>query len=123
MIAVCYQYGCAVADAPKEARQLSQEISNLNALLVSALGLSQTSSHLHLSDALVNCKDALEKVSQRLERHDHAEEQSRQRRAINRLRWPLDKKMTLELLTDIGRQKANLSLALDIVVAYVTAIC
>ena len=122
VIAACYKYGCAVADAPKEAQQLSQEISNLNALLVSALGLSQKlqeSKFLHLSEPLSSCKDALESVLHRLEKHDRRNEQHQ---IIKRLRWPLDQKVTMKLLADIERQKTNLSLALNIIVAYEAAL-
>ncbi|KAI1610467.1 hypothetical protein EDD36DRAFT_326771 [Exophiala viscosa] len=115
VISQCYRYGCAVSDAPKEAKRLVSEVTNLSGLLLGLQGLIRQDS-FPLQDVktiLEECKSSLTSLLSRLQSHSPETSKSTAERAIRRLLWPLRKSDTEELTSAIERQKASLSLALD----------
>ncbi|KAK4938758.1 hypothetical protein LTR10_020861 [Elasticomyces elasticus] len=115
VISQCYRYGCAVSDAPKEAKRLVSEVTSLSGLLVGLQGLVQQDDFPGQDVKLIlgECNISLSSLLSRLQSHSPENSKSTTERALRRLLWPLRKSDTEELTSSIGRQKASLSLALD----------
>ncbi|OQV01834.1 NACHT domain-containing protein [Cladophialophora immunda] len=115
VISQCYCYGCAVAEAPDEARRLVSEVTSLNGILLGVQGLAAQMNlpGYQLESPLKNCKLVLESVSTKLRKFSPGLSKSPGKRAINRLLWPLRKNETDELITAVERHKNSLSLSLN----------
>ncbi|OAP56492.1 hypothetical protein AYL99_09671 [Fonsecaea erecta] len=115
VISQCYCYGCAVAEAPDEARRLVSEVTSLNGILLGVQGLAAQTDlpEYQLASALRNCKLVLENVSTKLHKFSPISSKSPGKRAISRLLWPLRKNETEELITAVERHKTSLSLSLS----------
>ena len=115
VLSQCYMYGCAVANAPEEAKRLVSELTNLSGILVSIQGL-HTSKFISEKNGLIptlrECKDALQHALQRLESVNPQTKHSSLKWIRNRLLWPLERQDTLELLASVERQKSALNLSL-----------
>ncbi|OAL26726.1 hypothetical protein AYO22_04079 [Fonsecaea multimorphosa] len=115
VISQCYCYGCAVAEAPDEARRLVSEVTSLNGILLGVQGLA-TQMDLpvyQLESSLKNCKVVLDTVSTKLHKFSPNSSKSPGKRAISRLLWPLRKNETEELVSAVERHKNSLSLSLS----------
>jgi hypothetical protein len=112
----CYRYGCAVADAPNEARRLAAELTTLSGVLVGIQGLSSSAdgqlAEFDLSSILQACGQELQHISSHLEAVTAKDNHTSLRRTFNRLTWPLRRSETLELVATVERQKSTLSLAI-----------
>ncbi|EXJ53452.1 uncharacterized protein A1O5_13320 [Cladophialophora psammophila CBS 110553] len=115
VISQCYCYGCAVAEAPDEARRLVSEVTSLNGILLGVQGLAAQMDipEYQLESALKDCKLVLESVSTKLHMFSPASSKSPGKRAINRLLWPLRKNETQEFITAVERHKNSISLSLN----------
>jgi hypothetical protein len=114
VVATCYSYGCAVADAPKEAQSLKDETSSLAGLLagVQALSNSRMGADMNLPQVVDDCQRTLQKVLDRLKEHDPESSSKRILKRKARLLWPLHKDATMALIVDIERHKNALGIAL-----------
>jgi hypothetical protein len=115
VIGQCYRYGCAVSDAPKEAKRLVSEVTSLSGLLLAIQGLIQQDNFPDQDVTLIlkDCNVSLSSLLSRLRDYSTETSKSTTERAMRRLLWPLRKSDTEELTSAIERQKASLSLALD----------
>ncbi|KAH0839209.1 ankyrin repeat protein [Fonsecaea pedrosoi] len=115
IISQCYCYGCAVANAPDEARRLVSEVTSLNGILLGVRGVAAQVDlpEYQLESALKNCQVVLEKVSTKLQKFSLDSSKSSGKRAINRLLWPLRKNETEDLIAAVERHKNSLSLSLN----------
>ena len=114
IVATCYSYGSAVADAPAEAQSLTDEASSLAGLLagIQALSTSSASALVTLPQVLDDCQKTLQRVLDRLREHDPNGRLKRFERKKARVLWPLHRDTTRALLADVERQKNALSIAL-----------
>lgn len=117
VLGTCYRFGCAVADAPGEAKRLASELRNLSGVLVGIQGIKnhddgRITEH-KLSQLLAECRQTLQDVSRHLDTVGARASQPVLKRNFNRLAWPLRRDKTLELVVLIERQKNSLSLALE----------
>lgn len=116
VLSTCYIYVCEFAVAPNEARRLGTEVSAVAGLLVSVKAISASSEDQiavdNLQAVLDGCQQALQDVSDRLERHNPNIATSHLQRLKKRARWPLSKEATAELVAIMERQKVTLNTAL-----------
>lgn len=114
IVATCFSYGCAVAEAPKEAQSLKDETSTLAGLLagVQALSNSRNGADINLPRVIDDCQRTLQKVLGRLMEHDPDISSKRIVKRKARLLWPLHKDTTMALIADVERQKIALGIAL-----------
>lgn len=114
IVATCYSYGSAVADAPAEAQSLTDEISSLAGLLagVQALSTSSGSALASLPQVVDDCQKTLQRVLDRLREHDPNGRLKPFQKKKARALWPLHRDTTRALLADVERQKNALSIAL-----------
>ena len=117
----CYKYGCAVADAPGEAKRLAAELATLSGVLVTIQGLgSHFDDQLAENDlvsVLKGCEQALQHISTHLQTVAAKASHTSMKRAVNRLAWPLRRSETLELIAAVERQKSTLSLTIETLAA------
>lgn len=120
VVATCYSYGCAVAEAPKEAQSLKDETSGLAGLLagVQALSNSRNTATMNLPQVVDDCQRTLQKVLDRLKEHDPESISKGLLRRKARALWPLHKDTTMALIVDIERQKNALGIALGASAVY-----
>lgn len=131
LISSCYEYGCALSDAPTEQRQLLTEISTLSGLL---LGLQfqvnegsgdQKSNIGVMHDSIMECHIILKDLAAKLESaklRDIQETKGGARTVVmkrklgivaKRALWPLKRKDVMELVNKLERQKATMTMALS----------
>jgi hypothetical protein len=121
----CYNYGCAVADAPVEVKNLVEEVTSLTGILVALqadedgvlsrrdpekkLGKNRMDA---LGGPLEQCRRTLQEIHDVL---DKAKMDSNRRlgRTLKRLAWPLKQKDTVALIERLERQKATFAIALS----------
>ena len=114
-----YQYVKAVRDAPKDIAKLSTEIGALYGILSSLRLISDQLQHGTMEATMRvqhihSCHQTLERVKSILERDDSSSLQRCGLQAVKRrLRWPFTSSEVEEILIEIGRHKATLSLALN----------
>ena len=115
VISECYQYGCAVAGAPEEARRLVSEVTSLSGILVGVQALvKQTDLPEHqLQYPLKDCLAVLQALSSKLKKDCPETSSSSAKRAMKRLLWPLKRNDTEELIISIERHKSALSLSMS----------
>ena len=111
----CYSYGCAVADAPSEAKRLALELTHLSGVLVGIQGFVKSTDGVNaganILPMLQGCNETLQDASARLNAVSAIARHTSFKRTVNRFAWPLRKSETLALVTSIERQKQTLSLA------------
>ena len=131
VLASCYQYGCAVVDAPRELKQLANEITALTGVL-NALkasidpqpdidGLPPSYYQTKLSDgeatglkeAMKGCEQALNDVNEDLKR-SRADPTKRFGSAVRRLKWPLTQKDSMDIVSRLERYKLTFNTAIGI---------
>jgi hypothetical protein len=120
VVATCYSYGCAIAEAPKEAQSLKDETSSLAGLLagVQALSNSRNTATMNLPQIIDDCQRTLQNVLDRLKEHDPDRASKGLLRRKARVLWPLHKDTTMALIADIERQKNALGIALGASAVY-----
>ena len=111
----CYSYGCAVADAPSEAKMLASELTNLSGVLVGIQGFVNSTddgnSYINILPVLQGCEQTLQDALDRLSAVSATGRHTSLKRTINRFAWPLRKSETMALIMSIERRKQTLSLA------------
>lgn len=131
VLASCYQYGCGVADAPRELQHLSNEIITLtgvlNALKASIYpqadtdGLPPSYYQTKLSDgqasslkeAIKGCEQALNDVNEDLKR-SRSDPTKKFGNAVRRLKWPLAQKDTMDIVGRLERYKVTFNAAIGV---------
>ncbi len=126
-LSTCYTYGCAVADAPAEARRLKDSLIELSGVLVGLHGVehlvSVSSQGVNLEALVDACRSSLNAVLQSLERSGPINATHSLKQTLIRLRWPLSKKETLALVDQIEHRKSTICLALSTLTMYVRMLC
>ncbi|KAF7502660.1 hypothetical protein GJ744_005396 [Endocarpon pusillum] len=97
--------------------RLASEVTNLSGLLIGLQGVAdQHESYLeslNLYKILLECSADLKAVDSQLEGLVPGAGQTKTRRIVKRLRWPLQRGDTLLMLEHIERQKGSLSFVLE----------
>jgi len=115
VLSQCYNYGCAVANAPDEARRFAAELTGLSGVLVGIQGLHASKSFRdgdEMSPILAECQATLQHILQRLEAVDPIKKRNCLARLKNRMLWSLERQDTLDLIARVERQKSTLALSL-----------
>ena len=131
VLASCYQYGCGVADAPRELQRLANEITTLTGVLVALKasiapepdidGLPPSYYQTKFSDgqaaglkeAMNGCEQALNEVNEHLKR-SRADPTKRFESALRRLKWPLTQKDTMDVVGRLERYKVTFNTAIGV---------
>lgn len=121
-LAQCYKYGCAVHDAPKESKKLTEELTSLSGVLVGVQGIAQDD-NVHgllrfgsFEDLLGECRHSLEEAQDQIERAmGHENDSARGMKLVKRALWPLKKQDTLDLVAKVERMKTKLTMTLTTV--------
>ena len=127
VLAKCYNYGCAVADAPSEVKKLLAEVNSLSGILVALQarggaedktqpgrdsGCESSDDLLDaLSSSLEECRQTLQEIRRALDAAK-MDSDNRLSRAAKRFIWPLKQKDTMSLVGRLHRQKETFTLAL-----------
>ncbi|KAK2802447.1 hypothetical protein FQN51_004510 [Onygenales sp. PD_10] len=114
IIALCYTYGFAVAHAPKELRELVDEITSLSGIFVTIQGLVNAdrfaaSQKEALATSIAQCQGTLREVMDILK---SVQPEPNKLGLKKRLLWPLKQTETGDILEKLNRHRSSLNLLL-----------
>lgn len=121
---LCYEYGNAVKDAPKDIRRLQNQLKGLGVTLVGAQKLIQgpNGSVLATSETLLesldDCGEELENLRARLD--DGKPSKTMRRLGMRSLKWPFQRKEVDTIITHLERYGSSIHSALQVDQTYVT---
>lgn len=121
VIGQCYRYGCGVSSAPDEARRLVSEVTSVSGVLVGVQGVVKhgNPSGYQFESLLQELQSLLQKLSTKLEKEAPNSGESKGKRTLRRLLWPLRKGETEDLVSALERHKNSLSLGLNSISVWV----